>query len=488
MTKTDADTVDFSVSGFLPTIGLEIHAELATKSKMFCSCANNPDEKIPNKNICPVCLAHPGTLPVPNKQAIKNVIKVGLAVGGTIADFSEFDRKNYFYPDIPKGYQISQYAYPLVTKGNILGIELTRIHIEEDTARSAHDKSGKTLVDYNRAGVPLMELVTEPVIHDAKTAGNFARELRLILQTIGASEANMEKGQMRVEANISVAKDGGRGTKVEVKNINSFRSVERAIAFEIKRQIELINKGEKVVQETRGWDETKEITFSQRKKETSHEYRYFPDPDIKKMRLSLSEELNLDTLRAELPELPDQKRAELLLIDSRKDVVEMFVQDQELGRTLDVVSTIIDGKYADKKKELMTLAINYLSSDVLSLREKNAGSWMKFNQENFVSLLVMYDKGELSSRGVKDVLVEMYTQGGEPEKIAKEKGLLQQNDENTLKNMAQKIIEENNTVAEEFKSGKESALQFLVGQGMKASKGSANPALLQKIFRELLSN
>lgn len=487
MTKTDADTVDFSVSGFLPTIGLEIHAELNTKSKMFCSCANNPDEKIPNKNICPICLAHPGTLPVPNKQAIKNVIKVGLAVGGTIADFSEFDRKNYFYPDIPKGYQISQYAYPLVTKGQILGIDLTRIHIEEDTARSAHDKSGKTLVDYNRAGVPLMELVTEPVIHDAKTAGNFARELRLILQTIGASEANMEKGQMRVEANISVAKDGGRGIKVEVKNINSFRSVERAIAFEIKRQIELINKGEKVVQETRGWDETKEITFSQRKKETSHEYRYFPDPDIKKLRISLSHELNLDALRAELPKLPDQKRAELLAIDSREDVVEMFVQDQELGQTLENVFAIINEKYADKNKELMLLAINNLSTTIPPLREKTPERWIKFNLRDFVDLLSVYEKGELSSTNFKVVLDHIYLNDSDYKSFIKEKGLLQQNDENALKNMAKKIIDDNKTVADEFKSGKESALQFLVGQGMKLSKGSANPALLQKIFRELLA-
>src|SRR5574343_632370 len=252
---------------YYTTIGLEIHAELKTNSKMFCGCKNNPDEKTPNTNICPVCMAHPGTLPVINAEAVKSVVKVGLALGANIADFTEFDRKNYFYPDIPKSYQISQYKYPIVSGGELNGVKITRVHLEEDTATSKHDRGNFSLIDFNRAGVPLMELVTEPVIHSSREAGDFGRELQLLLKYLEVSEANMEKGQMRVELNISVSDDPNKfGTKVEVKNINSFRSAERAGEYEVKRRIALLEKGEgdKIVQETRGWDESKQATFSQR--------------------------------------------------------------------------------------------------------------------------------------------------------------------------------------------------------------------------------
>src|SRR5665811_1748167 len=275
------------------TIGLEIHAELSTNTKMFCVCKNNPDEKNPNVNICPVCMAHPGALPVINKQAIENVIKVGLALDGTIADFTEFDRKNYFYPDIPKGYQISQYKYPIVLGGKLDSFDITRIHLEEDTANNKHlegDTSaslstGFSLIDFNRAGVPLMELVTEPhtfesIEETAKSATRFAKEFQLVLLYLGVSEANMEKGEMRVEANISVSTNAKKfGTKVEVKNLNSFRSVERAVKYELERMEKLLdeNKASEIVQETRGWDENKQTTFSQRSKESSEDYRYFPD-------------------------------------------------------------------------------------------------------------------------------------------------------------------------------------------------------------------
>ena len=276
---------------YIATIGLEVHAELKTTSKMFCSCKNDSNEERPNVNICPICMGHPGTLPVLNKEAIKHVLKVGLAVKGDRADFTQWDRKNYFYPDIPKGYQISQYKYPLISGGLLAGVELTRIHLEEDTAQSTHDTHHKSLINFNRAGVPLMELVTEPVIHDAITAVNFAKELQLALRYLGVGEANLEKGEMRVEANISVAtpedtKAKKFGTKTEVKNLNSFKAVEKAIAYEIDRQEKLLEKGEKVVQETRGWDENAGNTFSQRAKESSHDYRYFPDPDIPKLKVS----------------------------------------------------------------------------------------------------------------------------------------------------------------------------------------------------------
>ena len=282
------------MSDYKATIGLEIHAELKTKTKMFCNSKNDPDEKRPNVNICPVCMAYPGTLPTVNFEAVKHVVRVGCAINGEIADYSEFDRKNYFYPDIPKGYQISQYKFPLVKGGMLNGVKITRVHLEEDTARSSHDQGNYSLVDFNRAGVPLMELVTEPVIHTAEEASAFAKELQLLLQALGAGEANMEKGEMRVEANISIAPKTDNesrisnnekeilGTKVEVKNLNSFKAVEKAIIYELKRHEEMLEKGEKIIQETRGWDENKEVTFSQRAKEDSHDYRYFPRPGYPK--------------------------------------------------------------------------------------------------------------------------------------------------------------------------------------------------------------
>ena len=317
------------MSDWKATIGLEIHAEMHTKTKMFCACLNDADEKQPNKNVCPVCMAHPGTLPVANKEAVHKMLLVGTAIGGKLANYTEFDRKNYFYPDIPKGYQLSQYERPFVSGGKLKGVEVTRVHLEEDTARSQHE-GDKSLVDYNRAGVPLMELVTEPVIHDAATAGAFARELQLLLRMLGAGEANMEKGEMRVEANISVSNTDKLGTKVEVKNLNSFRSVERAIDFEVKRQIELIESGGQVVQETRGWDEAKQQTFSQRKKESSHDYRYFPDPDLPKLLVSEIKEFSNESLKAELPELPWAKRERYISLGLKAEDAEVFVTN-ELG-------------------------------------------------------------------------------------------------------------------------------------------------------------
>jgi aspartyl-tRNA(Asn)/glutamyl-tRNA(Gln) amidotransferase subunit B len=307
------------------TVGLEIHAELKTKTKMFCRSKNDPDETRPNVNVCPVCLAHPGALPTINKEAVKHVLLVGKALGGQIADYTEFDRKNYFYPDIPKGYQISQYKFPLVSGGSLHGVELTRIHLEEDTATNRHE-GDHSLVDYNRAGVPLMELVTEPVITSAKQAGDFARELQLTLRYLGVSEANMEKGEMRVEANISISKGSEKGTKVEVKNLNSFRVVEKAIEYEFQRQAEALEAGEKVVQETRGWDDAKQSTFSQRKKESSHDYRYFPDPDLPKLKISeIAEFQNL-----QVPELPWQKRERYLALGLQSQDVEQYLDDTEL--------------------------------------------------------------------------------------------------------------------------------------------------------------
>ena len=467
---------------YYTTIGLEIHAELKTNSKMFCGCINNPDEKTPNTNVCPVCMAHPGTLPVINKEAVRSVIKVGFALGANIADFTEFDRKNYFYPDIPKSYQISQYKYPIISGGELKGVKITRVHLEEDTATSKHDRGDYSLVDFNRAGVPLMELVTEPVIHSSKEAGDFGRELQLLLKYLGVSEANMEKGQMRVELNISISEDKGKlGTKVEVKNINSFRAVERAAEYEIKRMTELLEegRGNEIVQETRGWDENKQSTFSQRSKENANDYRYFPDPDLPK--LFLNEIFDLEKIKNELPELPGAKRIRYQKDYGIKDEdIESYITDQELGSWFEQVAIGL------KDKGKIKTASNYITSDYLGLKKSNPEIKLP-GVKNFVELIEMVTDNKVSSRGAKDILAMIVVEDNSPMAIAEAKGLIQKNDEGELKNIIQKIIESNPAIVKIYKGGKENALMSLVGQVMKETKGSANPGLVQKILKELLS-
>lgn len=473
------------MSKYLTTIGLEIHAELHTNSKMWCGCKNDPRENRPNQNICEVCMAHPGTLPVPNKDAIKKVITVGLAVAkegqNNIADFTEFDRKNYFYPDIPKGYQLSQYKLPIVTGGSINGVDLTRIHLEEDTAKSSHE-NGMTLVDYNRAGVPLMELVTEPVIHSAEQAVAFARELQRILRYVGASEANMEMGQMRIEANISVSKDPNKfGTKVEVKNINSFAAVEGAIRYEVARHIELIEEGGAVVQETRGWDEGKQSTFSQRKKENAHDYRYFPDPDLPK--LYLSKLFNAEEIRSTIPELPSSRRIRMTAAGLKEDVVEIIISDPSTAMYFDEVTSGKDTSY-------QTLAANYLVADIFGLLKKENKELVAKNfpsVTSFSTLLEMIIANELSSRGAKDLLPLMLTDVHlDVKKTAEEKGLIQKNDPELLKTIVKEVLTENPTQVADYKAGKESMFMYFVGQCMKKSKGAGNPGLFQELLKEEL--
>ena len=456
------------------TIGLEIHAELATHSKMFCGCKNDPDEKSPNKNICPVCMAHPGSLPVINQDAVHKVLLVGAALGSRLADYSEFDRKNYFYPDIPKGFQISQYAYPLVKGGALAGVAITRIHLEEDTARSQH-AGESSLVDYNRAGVPLMELVTEPVIHDAQAAGSFARELQLVLRYLGVGEANMEKGEMRVEANISVSKDETLGTKVEIKNLNSFRSVERAVAYEIERQSAALEAGETVVQETRGWDEDTQKTFSQRKKETSEDYRYFPEPDLPKLMLSKIPALSPKTLAQSLPVLPWERRDAYTKLGLKTEDAELFVREPILGDFFDMAQT----------QESAQLAANYISSDLVGARERGelTDAWFtSANAKRYAGLIELIRSNKLSSRGAKDTLAHMFTESGAAEEIARAHTLLQESSEKALGEIVEKIIAAQPAVVADYKAGKEAALQFLIGQGMRESKGSANPTLIRELF------
>ncbi|MDQ5962706.1 MAG: aspartyl-tRNA(Asn)/glutamyl-tRNA(Gln) amidotransferase subunit [Patescibacteria group bacterium] len=470
-------------SRYTTTIGLEIHAELNTQSKMWCGCKNDPYEEKPNANVCEVCMAHPGTLPVPNKEAIRKVIQVGLALGSKIADFTEFDRKNYFYPDIPKGYQISQYLYPIVSGGAINGIAITRVHLEEDTASSSHDNEGYTLVNYNRAGVPLMELVTEPVIHSAEEAGAFARELQRILRYVGASEANMEMGQMRVEANISVSKDKTFGTKCEVKNLNSFKSVEDAIRFEVERHIALIEEGGKVVQETRGWDEVKQETFSQRKKENAHDYRYFPDPDLPKM--YLHEVFDIEAMRKEIPELASS-RAKRLTVDYalKSDIVEIIVNDRGTAEYFDTLVSGKDSAYAN-------LVANYLVVDVFGLLKKEGKALVAENFPShtaFSTLLAMISANELSSRGAKDLLPFMLADKSlDVKKTAEKKGLIQTNDTEALKKIVTDVIAESAKQVADYKSGKESMFMYFVGQCMKKSKGAGNPQLFQELLKDALA-
>jgi aspartyl-tRNA(Asn)/glutamyl-tRNA(Gln) amidotransferase subunit B len=471
---------------YITTVGLEIHAELKTATKMFCHSKNDPDETRPNINVCPVCMGHPGTLPVINKKAVEQVLKVGVALGGKLADFTEFDRKNYFYPDIPKGYQLSQYKYPLVSGGQLAGVKITRVHLEEDTATSIHDQGDHSLIDFNRAGVPLMELVTEPVIHSAKEAGDFARELQLLLQYLGASDANMEKGEMRVEANISVSADPQKlGTKVEVKNINSFRAAEKAIIYETARHIALIEKGEQVVQETRGWNEHKEITFSQRLKEDSHDYRYFPDPDLPKLKLGALPEFSFEQLKKSMPELPGDRRTRYTEKYALKTIdAETFTTYRVLGDFFDEITLILKDS-----KESVLLAANYILSDIAGMIKKDKDSGGRIpkclSPESFSKLIDILNKGVISSRGAKDILSVLYTSGGEAEFIADQRGLVQKSNIGELKMVADKIIKDNPGVVFEYKSGKASALQFFIGQAMKATKGSANPQLLRTVFEDL---
>ncbi|MBI2644053.1 MAG: Asp-tRNA(Asn)/Glu-tRNA(Gln) amidotransferase subunit GatB [Candidatus Wildermuthbacteria bacterium] len=481
---------------YIPTIGLEIHAELKTKSKMFCACANDPLEQHPNLNICPICMGHPGTLPVANEEAIKKVIKVGLALNCRIARYSKFDRKNYFYPDLPKGYQISQYDMPLCQKGYLeidgKKIDITRIHLEEDTGKLIHPAGADySLVDFNRAGVPLMELVTEPDITNAKQARQFAQEFQLILRYLGVSDADMEKGQMRVEANVSVRPEGQEnlGTKVEVKNLNSFRSVERAIEFEIKRQIKATESGQKIVQETRGWNDAKGETFSQREKEEAHDYRYFPEPDLPP--LSFGDEY-IERLRFELPELPQARRERFgREYGLSEKAVEVFVANKDIGEFFEkAISELGPGIPKDRLQKLIQLSANYIISDLMGLLEGAGveGEDFLITPENFAELVVLIEEGKISSAIAKAVLKEMFATGADPDHVIADKGLSQIADKASVEKIAREIIEKNPKAVQDFQQGKTTALQFLIGQMMAATKGTISPDLANQTLRSLLAN
>ena len=503
---------------YKPTIGLEVHAELKTNSKMFCSCKNDPDEKRPNFNICEVCTAQPGTLPVANEEAIKKVIKTGLALNCKVAEVSKFDRKNYFYPDLPKGYQISQYDQPLCfdgflkihqNKSQILNsksqtnpndqnlkskkIRITRIHIEEDTGSLLHlEGADYSLVNLNRAGVPLMELVTEPDITSGKEAKNFAEELQLIFRYLEVSDADMEKGQMRVEVNISLSKGSKLGTKVEIKNLNSFKVVEKAIDFEIKRQEELLEAGDKVVQETRGWHDKKEITFSQREKEEAHDYRYFPEPDLPPLHFKKD---YIEKIKSEIPELPEQKRQRFSKeygLDAK--LIEIFVKSKDLSEYFEkVVSEFEEWLVVEKiKKEnhvnLYKLVGNYLLSDLQGIlgNKEFVEKGFKITPEDFAEFIKMIYKNEISSKIAKMVLLEMFNTGVDPSSIVDENKWGQMSDNGELEKIIKQVIEKNQKAVADYKGGNKNALQFLSGQVMAATRGTANPQNVQEILKRLL--
>ncbi len=472
---------------YIPTIGLEIHAELKTQTKMFCGCLNDGLEKEPNKNTCPVCLGHPGTLPTINKEAVKKVIRVGFALKGTIADYSQFDRKSYFYPDLPKGYQISQYEYPIVKSGILNGVRITRVHLEEDAGRLVHDREGKTLVDFNRAGVPLMELVTEPDIKNAEEAVAFARELQLILKYLGASDADMENGQMRIEANVSIAPENAEklGSKVEVKNINSFKSVHDAIQYEIGRQEKLLNEGKQVKQETRGWNDSKRITESQRTKEEANDYRYFPEPDLPPM--NLKEVFDLEALKAETPELPEEKRHRFVQeFGITKEQIEILICEPELADYFEAAASEL-GEQTEKPD--YQLLANYLTSDLKGLMNtQNLNfSELKIPPEHLAHLAGLITQGKISSRIAKDLLPKMIETGEDPENLIKANDMELVSDEGALRAIADEVIAKNEKSATDYKNGKENALQFLVGQMMAKTKGKADPEGARKALKERLS-
>jgi len=479
---------------YKPIIGLETHVELNTKTKMFCSCPNDPNERHPNLRICPICTAQPGSLPVINEDAVKKVIKTGLALNSQIPEYSKFDRKNYFYPDLPKGYQISQLYEPLCINGYLeIGgnkIRIREVHLEEDTGKLIHPE-GKdySLVDFNRAGIPLMELVTEPDITSAKEARKFAETLHLILHYLDVSDADMEKGQMRVEVNISLGKNEKLGTKVEIKNLNSFRIVERGIDYEIKRQTELLESGKKIVQETRGWDDVKGITVSQREKEEAHDYRYFPEPDLPPLRHSKE---FIDEIRAEIPELPQQKRERLLReysLDEKS--VEIFVYNKNLGEYFEkVTSELPPNLTKDNLSRLIKLTSNYMITDLQGLLKgvSVASKNFRITPENFAEFITLIHEGKISSKIAKQVLSEMFKTGADPSHIIEEKGLTQMTDEFEIEKIIKEVISKNPKAAKDFKSGKANAFQYLIGQIMAATKGKANPETVSRVLTKLLKD
>ncbi len=496
-----------------PTIGLEIHVELKTKTKMFCNSLNDPDEKHPNINVCPVCMGHPGTLPVANQEAIRKLIKVGLALNCQIAEFSKFDRKNYFYPDLPKGYQISQYDLPLCKDGYLHlssgKIRIERIHLEEDAGKLIHPKDADySLVDYNRAGVPLMELVTKPDLRSGKEIEEFGKELRLLLRYLDASEANMEKGQMRIEVNISGAPVGATelGTKIEIKNINSFKNAGLAAGYVWNEQIlPALKRGDQIKQETHGWDDETQKAESQRSKEGSADYRYFPEPDLPPLRFDKDE---IEEIRLGLPELPAQRRVRFKEYGLTDAQIEVFTIAKHLGDYYEAVASELDESAKDEHfaknlkgnepigevhlpVKLHTLAANYIITEFPPLfqmqgLEIDEIEGIKISPEAFAELMVMIFHEKLNSNNAKVVLKKMAETGLHPEQIVNELNLGQVSDTGELDKAVNEVVAKNPKAVEDYRKGKIESIKFLTGQVMALTRGKANPQVVSQILEQKL--
>ncbi len=468
-------------------IGLEVHAQMLTETKIFCGCSTRFGSE-PNTQTCQVCIGMPGVLPVLNRKALEFAIRTGLAVHCEISEYSRFARKNYFYPDLPKGYQISQYENPICEHGRIditvdgqtRRIGITRIHMEEDAGKNIHEGGTYSYVDLNRAGVPLMEIVSEPDIRSPKEAAEYMRKLRTILRYLGVCDGNMEQGSLRCDANVSVRPEGQKefGTRAEVKNINSFRYVEKAIEYEIRRQVRVVEEGGKVVQETRLWDASKGITESMRSKEEAHDYRYFPEPDLVPVR---AERSWIDSIRASLPELPDARMKRFVsdyglpeydadLLTSEKPVAEWFEEAVKSGGKPKAVS-------------------NWMMGDLMRLlnEENRPIEDCRLKPEQLAGMLTMIESGTISGKIAKTVFEEMYTTGKDAESIVREKGLVQISDASAIEKLVDEVIAKHPDEAGRFRGGEEKLLGFLVGQVMKASKGKANPKLLNELLKKKLS-
>lgn len=458
-------------------IGLEIHAELQTKSKMFCRCKNDPFHSEPNENICPVCIGLPGVLPVMNKKAVDWTMMAGRAMNCKINKFSKWDRKNYYYPDLPKGYQISQYDLPLCYEGYLeIGngekkrIGITRIHLEEDTGKLVHPKGENySLVDYNRSSVPLMELVTEPDIRSGREASAFGAELQMIFRTLGISKANMEKGEMRVEVNISIREIGTEkfGTKVEIKNLNSFMAVEKSIEYEIKRQSEMLERGEKIIQETRGWNEDKKLTFSQRVKETAMDYRYFPEPDLPPVEIS---DKWIKEIESKLPELPAERRERYVKMGVPQHYAEILVFLDKSGEFFD--------KIMKNYPQISAKAV----SNLIIQEEVN----FELKSSDFADLIELIESRKINSTIAKEILKGMNEGLKSPQEVMREKNISQMDGEDVIGSVVDKVIGENQNAVEDFRKGKEAAIGFLVGQVMKETRGQADPGLARKLLLDKL--
>jgi aspartyl-tRNA(Asn)/glutamyl-tRNA(Gln) amidotransferase subunit B len=483
-------------AGYEAVIGIECHVELRTRTKMFCGCFNEFGGE-PNTKICPVCLGMPGALPVPNATAVEHIITAGLAFGAEIPAFSKFDRKNYFYPDMPKDYQISQYDMPLtrggavrywLEDGTLRECRLTRIHLEEDTGKSTHAGSGDgriagssySLVDFNRAGVPLMECVSEPELHNAQEAIGYLESLRRTLLALGVSDVKMEEGSLRCDANVSIRPVGSRelGTKTEIKNMNSFRSVERAIESEIARQIEVVGGGGRVVQETRGWDEVNGITHSMRSKEEAHDYRYFPDPDLVPLEIARD---HVERLRDALPELPWQR--------FERYTAQYGLAPKQATQLLDSLSL---AAYYDRVVECSgnpQQSSNFVLGELSRLANETgvAVAESRVSPDHVAELIGLVEGKRINSKIAKELLARMWSGAGSPGAIVEREGLAQTTDPAAIERFVDEVLAANEKVVADYKAGKTNVMGFLVGQVMKASRGKADPAIVNELVRKKLA-